>query len=144
MLENLNPASRVEAPSEFRAALEFDGEQGTATLPVGTSNFQEFLIEQGFDPAEFEIVGAPRTSRWQKYDGDWLTSYRFNFRKISSAQDLGLLWRTAKRNAKASKPLLRVSKKALVVMLSDFQIGRLIIAVVCRNSLSASSRLMTD
>ena len=124
MLENLNPASRVEAPSDFRAALEFDGKQGTATLPVGTSNFQEFLIEQGFDPAEFEIVGAPRTSRWQKYDGDWLTSYRFNFRKISSAQDLGLLWRTAKRNAKASKPLVRVSEKALVVMLSDFQIGK--------------------
>ena len=123
MLENLNPAPRVEAPSDFRAALEFDGEQGTATLPVGQSNFQEFLIEQGFDPSEYEIVGAPRTSRWQKYDGDWLTSYRFNFRKISQSQDLGLLWKTAKRNTK-SKQAVKGTDKALVVMLSDFQIGK--------------------
>jgi hypothetical protein len=103
--------------------LEFDGQQGTATLPVGQSNFQEFLIEQGFDPSEYEIVGAPRTSRWQKYDGDWLTSYRFNFRKISQSQDLGLLWKTAKRNTK-SKQAVKGTDKALVVMLSDFQIGK--------------------
>lgn len=123
MLENLNPAPKVEAPSEFRAALEFDGETGTATLPPGRNDWEQFLTEQGFDPSEYEVIGTPRVSKWQTYHGDWLSSYRFHFRKISQSQDLGLLWRTAKRNSK-SKQTLKPSDKALVVMLSDFQIGK--------------------
>ncbi len=78
LLENLNPAKRVEAPKDWRPALEFDGEQGfavTGGIPSGqVPDFDQFLLEQGFDPAEYEVVGSPRTSRWQKYDGDWLTS----------------------------------------------------------------------
>jgi hypothetical protein len=124
MLENLNPAPRVEAPSDFRAALEFDGEQGTATLPPGRNDWEQFLIEQGFDPSQYEIVGTPRVSKWMTYHGDWLSSYRFHFRKISQSQDLGLLWKTAKRNSKQSKTAVKGTDKALVVMLSDFQIGK--------------------
>jgi hypothetical protein len=124
MLENLNPAPRVEAPSDFRAALEFDGETGTATLPPGRNDWEQFLIEQGFDPSQYEIVGTPRVSKWMTYHGDWLSSYRFHFRKISQSQDLGLLWKTAKRNSKQSKTAVKGTDKALVVMLSDFQIGK--------------------
>jgi len=57
----------------------------------------DFLIEQGFDPELYEIVGAPRTSRWQTYYGEWLTSYRFNFRLVADSSNLSLLWQTAKR-----------------------------------------------
>jgi hypothetical protein len=131
LLENLNPARRVEAPKEFRPALEFDGTEGfaiTPGIPAGqVPDFEQFLLEQGFDPAEYEIVGAPRTSRWQKYDESWLTSYRFNFRKKLSedVEDLPLLWRTAKQSirkrAKSYKPS---AEKALVVMLADFQLGK--------------------
>jgi hypothetical protein len=124
MLENLNPAPKVEAPSDFRAALEFDGETGTATLPPGRNDWEQFLIEQGFDPSQYEIVGTPRVSKWMTYHGDWLSSFRFHFRKISQSQDLGLLWRTAKRNSKQSKTAVKGTDKALVVMLSDFQIGK--------------------
>lgn len=126
MLENLNPAKRVELPSEFRAALEFDGEQGTATLPAGSSDWESFLIEQGFDPQLYEIVGSPRTSRWQKYDGDWLTSYRFNFRKrTENGTDLALAWKNAKLSKiRANTRMFVESHKALVVMLSDFQLGK--------------------
>ena len=131
MLENLNPARRVEAPKDFRPALEFDGTEGfaiTPGIPAGqVPDFEQFLLEQGFDPAEYEIVGSPRTSRWQKYDESWLTSYRFNFRKKLSedVEDLPLLWRTAKQSIrKRSKSYKPVAEKALVVMLSDFQLGK--------------------
>ena len=79
-------------------------------------------MEQGFDPAEYEIVGAPRTSRWQKYDGDWLTSYRFNFRKTSPIGDLKLLWSKSKP-PKKSKVQVKADT-ALVVMLADYQLGK--------------------
>ena len=131
MLENLNPARRVEAPKDFRPALEFDGTEGfaiTPGIPAGqVPDFEQFLLEQGFDPAEYEIVGNPRTSRWQKYDESWLTSYRFNFRKKLSEdiEDLPLLWRTAKQSIrKRSKSYKPVAEKALVVMLADFQLGK--------------------
>jgi hypothetical protein len=128
MLENLKPARINEAPKDFRPALEFDGETGMATLPAVPANevpdFDSFLLEQGFDPQEYEIVGAPRTSRWQKYDESWLTSYRFNFRKINSYDiDLPLTWKESKRYSKSRAKGI-VQPKAFVVMLSDFQIGK--------------------
>ena len=129
MLENLSPAKRVEAPKDFRPALEFDGAEGyaiTPGVPAGqVPDFEQFLLEQGFDPAEYEIVGSPRTSRWQKYDESWLTSYRFNFRKIVAETELNLpvTFRTARSNAKKLKTKAN-AEKALVVMLSDFQIGK--------------------
>ena len=126
MLENLNPAQKIEAPKDFRPAIEFDGTEGIATLPsvpAGEApNFEQFLIEQGFDPAEYDIVGAPRTSRWQKYDGDWLTSYRFNFRKTSPIGDLKLLWSKAKPPKKSK--VQPKADTALVVMLADYQLGK--------------------
>lgn len=127
MLENLTPAKKVEMPADFRAALTFDGEFGEATLPAGQSDWGQFLIDQGFDPSEYEIVGNPRTSRWQKYDGDWLTSYRFSFRKlIKSDKDLKLTWANARKNAKIPANAQKNANygKALVVMLADFQIGK--------------------
>jgi len=128
VLENLNPAKKVEAPKDWRPAVEFDGTDGWAITPGvpgdQVPNFEQFLIEQGFDPKDYEIVGAPRTSRWQKYDESWLTSYRFNFRlKVRKDLDLPLTWKTVKGTK--AKPQVKVeSDKALVIMLSDFQIGK--------------------
>ncbi len=125
MLENLNPAPKVEAPNDFRPALEFDGEELTATLPNGRTDWQEFLKEQGFDPDEFELIGAPRVSRWQKYDGDWLSAYKFRLQKRTEFDtDLPLLWKTAKTNSRKGKPVTPNSEKAFVIMLSDFQLGK--------------------
>jgi len=131
MLENLKPAKRIDAPNDFRPALEFDGNAGVATLPAVPGNdvpsFEEFLHQQGFDPEQYEVVGTPRTSRWQTYHGEWLTSYRFHFQLISSgiAENLPLLWKTAKATVrKAPKRKTPLADKALVVMLADFQIGK--------------------
>jgi hypothetical protein len=43
MLENLKPAQKIDAPKDFRPAIEFDGTEGVATLPScfcwGSSQF---------------------------------------------------------------------------------------------------------
>jgi len=72
MLENLNPAQKIEAPKDFRPALEFDGQEGWAVTPAipgdTVPNFEEFLELQGFDSQKYEIYGNPRTSRCQTND----------------------------------------------------------------------------
>jgi hypothetical protein len=127
MLENLKPAAKVEAPKDFRPALEFDGENGfaiTPALPEGqVPDFEQFLKEQGFDPNLYEVIGNPRTSRWQKYDESWLTSYRFNFRLKNTELDLKLLYSQAKKRLPKT-PVISNFDKVLVVMLADFQLGK--------------------
>lgn len=125
MLENLQAAVKVTAPSNFRPGIEFDGSEGTATTPgyLEAPNFDQFLIEAGFSPDEIEIVGTPRTSRWQRYDGEWLTAYRFQFRKKTAGIDLPLLLAEAKKRVKpVTKP--DVTDRCLVVMWSDLQVGK--------------------
>jgi hypothetical protein len=125
MLENLEPARKVTAAPNFRPGIEFDGTEGTATTPgyAEAPDFSQFLIEAGFDPDEIEVIGTPRTSRWQRWDGEWLTSYRFQFRKITAGIDLPLLLAEAKKKAKVAK-LPKTSAKCLVVMWSDLQVGK--------------------
>jgi hypothetical protein len=127
MLENLQPAPKIDAPVGWKPAVEFNGSEGEATTNgygvEDKPNFDQFLLEAGFDPAEIEIVGEPRTSRWQRYDGAWLTAYRFRFRKITSVIDLPLLYSQAKRT-KYTKPKTALNDKALVVLWSDLQVGK--------------------
>lgn len=124
MLDNLEPAPKVEPQPFGRPAVEFDGNEGTAVTPGLTSsaNFAEFLTEAGFDADLYEVVGTPRTSKWQRYDGEWLTSYRFHFRlKNSTGEDLKLLW----SRAKTFKPAeLKTNKSTIVVGWSDTQTGK--------------------
>ena len=126
MLENLKPAEKVTSPPNFRPGIEFDGTEGVATTPGYTEapNFDQFLLDAGFDPAEIEIVGTPRTSRWQRYDGDWLTSYRFSFRKRTNlGTDLPTLYANAKKSVKLQK-MENPEDRCLVVMWSDLQVGK--------------------
>jgi hypothetical protein len=126
MLENLQPAPRVEAAPQFRPGIEFDGTEGTATTPGYTSeqqNFDEFLIDAGLNPAEIDIVGTPRTSRWQRYDGQWLTAYRFTFRRRTAGINLPLLLAEAKKKTKVNLPKT-TNEQCLVVLWSDLQVGK--------------------
>ena len=129
MLENLQPAPKVTAPQGWNPAIEFDGTEGEATTPGLESkpDFDQFLLDAGFDPAEIEIVGEPRTSRWQvaspwPAEPRWLTSYRFRFRKVGIKQDLPLLYSQALKRVKKSTPVK--SDKAFVVLWSDLQVGK--------------------
>lgn len=126
MLNNLEPAPRVDAKVKFRPGVEFDGTQGEATTPGYLSepqNFDEFLIDAGFDPSGIEVIPPMRTSRWQRYDGEWLTSYRFHFRKKGTDIDLPVLMSQAFKKPRV-KPITKHSDKALVVLWSDLQVGK--------------------
>jgi hypothetical protein len=128
MLENLTPAPKITPPKDWRPAVEFDGSIGEATTPPTTGNqpdFTQFLIDQGFDPERVEIFGPVRTSRWQQREGgDWLVSWRFNFRtKANLELDLPTLYAQAK---KTKLPARKETKqgKALVIVPADYQVGK--------------------
>jgi hypothetical protein len=125
MLENLEPATKVKAPKDFRPGLEFDGNEGTATTGGLTDapNFDEFLRERGYPPEEYEIVGTPRTSQWQRWDGEWLTAYRFHFRRKVTDLDLPTLYAQAKRTK--PRPVKKSGNtRTYVICPADFQIGK--------------------
>jgi hypothetical protein len=125
-LNNLSAAEKINAPNGWRPAVEFDGEQGTATTAglSGTPNFDDFLREVGYDPELFEVIGnSVRTSKWQKYDGDWLTSYRFHFRLKNASVDLPLLFAQARKTKPSTTPS-KPSDKVLLVCWSDTQTGK--------------------
>ncbi len=113
MLENLQTAAKPEPQPFGRPAIEFNGDEGFATtpgLPEG-ADFKDFLIDAGYNPDEITVVGTPRTSRWQRYDGEWLTSYRFSFTLNQSAIDLPTLYAQVKKTKpKASQPQTKIKQ----------------------------------
>lgn len=133
MLEDLTPAVKIDPPKDWKPAVEFDGTNGEATLPALADDqkpdFDRFLVEAGFDPETIEIVGEPRTSRWQvarpfPLEPQWLTAYKFRFRKRGAVNvDLPLLFAEAKKT-KAPKLKQVDSDKCLILCLSDFQVGK--------------------
>ena len=125
MLENLKPQPKIETSPTFRPGVEFDGLEGTATTEgfEEQPNFDDFLRERGYPPEEYEIVGTPRTSQWQRYDGDWLTSYRFSFRKKNTELDLPTLFAQAKRTKRAERKK-EYKDRVFVVIPSDYQVGK--------------------
>jgi hypothetical protein len=126
MLDGLKPAARVETPIGWKPAIEFDGSEGIATTPglADGADFTEFLIEAGYSPDKYEVVGTPRTSRWQVYDESWRTSYRFQFRlKPDNAIALPLLYSQAKKT-KSSEPKQTTNGKVLVIATADYQVGK--------------------
>tara|TARA_R110000868_G_scaffold56148_1_gene174118 strand:+ start:699 stop:1844 length:1146 start_codon:yes stop_codon:yes gene_type:complete len=126
MLEDLQPAPKLNSPKDFRPGVQFDGTLGTATtegLP-DQPNFDDFLFERGYSPDEYEVLGnTVRTSQWQRYDGEWLTSYRFTFRKRLASVDMPALLAEAKK----SKPIITKktnSNTALIICPADLQVGK--------------------
>jgi hypothetical protein len=130
LLDNLEPAKKVEPTPFGKPGVIFDGNKGEATTPYLKTgkDWTDWLIEAGYDPEHYEVIGNPRTSKWQqREDGEWLTSYRFTFRlKNGDAIDLPLLYAEAKKAVKNKPKTLQVQKtdKALVVLWSDLQVGK--------------------
>lgn len=133
MLENLTPPPTPTVDKQWRPAVEFDGTNGEATtqgfLPDEKPDFDKFLIDAGFDPALIEIIGEPRTSRWQvarpfPLDPQWLTAYRFRFRKRGNPElDLPTLYAAAKRT-KPTKHQALDGERAFVIVPADYQVGK--------------------
>jgi hypothetical protein len=126
MLQNLEPAPSVKTAKTVKPSLEFDGTEGHAVTPGYSEepqNFDEFLRDAGMDPTDIDVIPPVRTSRWQRWDGEWLTSYRFTFRKKTSGIDLPLIMQEARR--KLGKPKhIKPEARCLVVLWSDLQVGK--------------------
>jgi hypothetical protein len=127
MLDNLEPANKPIVAPKFRPGVEFDGTQGTATTPgfeQEPENFDDFLRSVGYDPNEIDVIPPIRRSMWQqREDGNWLTSYRFSFKKKTANIDLPLLMQEAKKNVKPIRTA-KLQDKCLVVLWSDLQVGK--------------------
>ena len=125
MLEDLTPTPKIEQSPLGPSSIDFDGTTGTATTAGLTEqpDFTRFLADAGFDPDLYEITGTPRTSRWQRYDGEWLTAYRFHFVTKRPDIDLPTLYAQARRT-KTPKPANTKGTNTLVILAADFQIGK--------------------
>lgn len=129
MLENLTPAPQIQSRAKYKPGIEFDGNEGTAVTPGYDNepeNFDAFLIDAGLDPDGIEVIPPVKTSRWQQQkDGElvWLTSYRFTFRRKATDINLPLLLAEAKKSVRLA-PLKKSEPKALVVLWSDLQVGK--------------------
>jgi len=128
MLENLHTAKPIQNSPLGQPSLQIDGSTGEAVTPglKEGQDYSEWLLEAGLDPDTIELVHPPRISRWQVYDGSWRTAYKLVFRVIDkdTQVNLPLLYSQAKK-AKAPKPPAKTNQdKALVVLWSDLQIGK--------------------
>lgn len=133
MLEDLSkPAPKVTVPEGWNPSIVFDGEGGEATLPAVEGDkpldIEGFLREAGINPEEIEIIGEPRISRWQvarpfPLEPAWHTAVRIRWRKKNASIDLPLLYSLAKKT-KPVQPKPVASNKALVVLWSDLQVGK--------------------
>jgi hypothetical protein len=133
MLENLStPAPKVSVPDGWHPSVVFDGEGGEATLPAvegdNPVDIEGFLRDAGINPDEIDIVGEPRISRWQvarpfPLDPMWMTAVRIRWRRKNAKLDLPLLYSLAKKT-KPVTPKPVASGKALVVLWSDLQVGK--------------------
>lgn len=112
-------------PEEWQPSAQWDGFEGTITSqPLSVApDLEDLLREHGHDPEVVEIVGPVRTSRWQTYSGDWLTSYRFTYRQRSERIDLPTLFAQA-RKKKVKQPDTKTTGHSLVVVWSDTQTGK--------------------
>lgn len=111
---------------EVGARTEFDGDSGyvqTAGLRDAPTDFDDMLRQFGYDPNKVQVVGNPRTSRWQVYSGDWLTSYRFHIAPKLEAVDLPALYAEV-RKTKRKAVKRNAGDRTIVVCWADVQTGK--------------------
>jgi predicted phosphodiesterase len=129
----------ADEPDRGQARTEWDGQQGyiqTAGYTPSDSDrptpqtFDQLLVKFGFDPADVEIAGAPRVSRWQQrarvrgtntYETVWLEAYRFHIRQRGGGIPRDLL--ALIKNAKV-KRTDTAGPHWLVFQAGDMQLGK--------------------
>lgn len=129
MLENLNTAKKIINSPFGAPSVEVNGSETVVTTPglFDGQDYAEFLVEAGLDPNKIELVSPPRISRWQVFDGSWRTAYKLVFKTIvaDSELNLPLLYSQAKKAAAKQKaPKATNPDKALVILWSDLQVGK--------------------
>ena len=125
---------RKEIPAGFEPGIEYDSSGGilrSIPRPAGDEpDHAELLAEFELDPAKWRITGL-RRSKWQRWDGEWLESFRATFVPNSGSNlvpiddllDIVSKWKSVKRDSSPVKA--SVSNVAYVVVLADTQVGKI-------------------
>lgn len=111
--------SRVEKmPESWRPRMEVDADGGfvvSTPRPAG-GDADGILEEFELNPAEWQVV-AVRRSKWQRWDGEWLESFRLSLKPAGHRLADGDIdefvagvakWRPSKASRKATGPLTAV------------------------------------
>ena len=124
-----------DIPKGWEPSIEYDATGGTLTstprqVTEIEPDHEALLKDFDLDPAKWKVTSL-RRSKWQRWDGEWLESFRANFIPSATADRVpidDLLnvvsgWKPIKPNhsptAQASDPF------AYVVVLADTQIGKM-------------------
>jgi predicted phosphodiesterase len=125
---------RKEIPAGFEPGIEYDSSGGilrSIPRPAGDEpDHAELLAEFELDPQKWRITGL-RRSKWQRWDGEWLESFRATFVPnsgrnlvpIDDLLDIVSKWKPVKRDSSPVKA--SVSNVAYVVVLADTQVGKI-------------------
>jgi len=125
---------RKEIPAGFEPGIEYDSSGGilrSIPRPAGDEpDHAELLAEFELDPQKWRITGL-RRSKWQRWDGEWLESFRATFVPNSGSNlvpiddllDIVSKWKPVKRDSSPVKA--SVSNVAYVVVLADTQVGKI-------------------
>jgi len=116
---------------DWRPRLELDENGGfLVSTPRKENNTDsiDILKEFKLDPEQWTVTSV-RTSRWQRYDEEWLTSYRLNIMPKVLENIMRQDMEEAKKKASTWKPRLSVEKSskeglAFIFAPSDQQIGK--------------------
>ena len=123
-----------EIPKGFEPGIEYDATGGvlkSVPRPAGDEpDHAELLAEFELDPAKWRITGL-RRSKWQRWDGEWLESFRASFIPSSGSvqvpvDDLLEVVAKWKPQKPVSSPVKgSLSPVAYVVVLADTQVGKI-------------------
>lgn len=123
-----------DIPKGWEPSIEYDATGGTLTSVPRTAGDEpdhaELLAEFELDPTKWQITGL-RRSKWQRWDGEWLESFRATFipkfgAKFIPIDDLLEVvnkWKIQKSDLKQNKAVS--SPVSYVVVLSDTQVGKI-------------------
>lgn len=134
--DRLNELNDYPAADEvkYQPRTEFDGVQGTiqtGPLKEAPTDYDDLLIQFGYDPSVVKIVGHPRVSKWQQrarirgtanYETTWLSAFKFTIAAIkatSAPSDLDAIVKAAKKKPKAGS-----GPHWMTFMAGDLQLGK--------------------
>ena len=123
-----------EIPKGFEPGIEYDAQGGTlrsVPRPAGNEpDHAELLAEFELSPEKWRITGL-RRSKWQRWDGEWLESFRATFVPnsapnlvpITDLLEIVAKWKPRSTPTKPTEP--RTGGLAYVVVLADTQVGKI-------------------
>jgi predicted phosphodiesterase len=123
-----------EIPKGWEPSIEYDAAGGTLTSVPRTAGDEpdhaELLAEFELDPAKWRITGL-RRSKWQRWDGEWLESFRASFVPTAGVHHVPVddlldvigKWKPQKGDSSHTEP--RSGGFAYVVVLADTQVGKI-------------------